>query len=90
MLKQQKTNPASGNPAAFRAGVLAALLAGAPAWPQDKGTLDPKPRDFRKGIFKFTGVKDKARPRREDIVGKDDGWDVALAGFARAVSARVG
>jgi mono/diheme cytochrome c family protein len=30
-------------------------------------TIDPKPRDFRKGIFKFTAVKDKARPRREDL-----------------------
>jgi mono/diheme cytochrome c family protein len=29
--------------------------------------LDPHPRDYRKGIFKFTAVKDKARPRREDI-----------------------
>ena len=31
-------------------------------------TLDPRPRDFRKGIFKFTAVKQKARPRREDLV----------------------
>ncbi|MBK7645224.1 MAG: cytochrome c [Planctomycetes bacterium] len=30
-------------------------------------TISPKPRDFRKGIFKFTAVKDKARPRREDL-----------------------
>ncbi len=30
-------------------------------------TINPKPRDFRKGIFKFTAVKDKARPRREDL-----------------------
>ena len=30
-------------------------------------TLDPKPRDFRKGIFKFTALKDKARPRRADL-----------------------
>jgi mono/diheme cytochrome c family protein len=29
--------------------------------------LDPRPRDYRKGVFKFTAVKDKARPRREDI-----------------------
>lgn len=29
--------------------------------------LDPRPRDYRKGIFKFTAVKDKARPRRQDI-----------------------
>lgn len=30
-------------------------------------TIDPKPRDFRQGIFKYTAVKDKARPRREDL-----------------------
>lgn len=30
-------------------------------------TINPRPRDFRKGIFKFTAVKDKARPRREDL-----------------------
>jgi mono/diheme cytochrome c family protein len=30
-------------------------------------TINPKPRDFRKGIFKFTAVKDKSRPRREDL-----------------------
>lgn len=29
--------------------------------------LDPRPRDYRRGIFKFTAVKDKARPRRQDI-----------------------
>ena len=30
-------------------------------------TLVPRPRDFRKGIFKFTALKDKSRPRREDL-----------------------
>jgi len=30
-------------------------------------TIEPKPRDFRKGIFKFTAVKDKSRPRRADL-----------------------
>ena len=29
--------------------------------------LDPRPRDYRLGVFKFTAVKDKARPRREDL-----------------------
>ncbi len=29
--------------------------------------LDPLPRDYRKGIFKFTAVKDKARPSRADL-----------------------
>jgi mono/diheme cytochrome c family protein len=29
--------------------------------------LEPRPRDYRLGVFKFTAVKDKARPRREDL-----------------------
>ena len=29
--------------------------------------LDPLPRDYRRGIFKYTALKDKARPRREDL-----------------------
>jgi mono/diheme cytochrome c family protein len=35
--------------------------------PKDHPFLDPRPRDYRKGIFKFTAVKDKARPRRADL-----------------------
>jgi mono/diheme cytochrome c family protein len=35
--------------------------------PKDHPFLDPRPRDYRRGIFKFTAVKDKARPRREDL-----------------------
>jgi len=31
-------------------------------------SLSPRPRDYRRGIFKFTAVKDKARPRREDLL----------------------
>lgn len=30
--------------------------------------LDPLPRDYRRGIFKYTALKDKARPRREDLL----------------------
>lgn len=30
-------------------------------------SIQPRPRDFRWGIFKWTAVKDKARPRREDL-----------------------
>lgn len=30
--------------------------------------LNPKPRDYTKGVFKFTALKDKARPRRADLV----------------------
>jgi mono/diheme cytochrome c family protein len=29
--------------------------------------LNPRPRDYRYGIFKFTALADKARPRREDL-----------------------
>lgn len=29
--------------------------------------LEPRPRDYRNGVFKFTAVKDKARPRRADL-----------------------
>jgi mono/diheme cytochrome c family protein len=30
--------------------------------------LEPKPRDYRLGKFKYTSVKDQARPRREDLL----------------------
>ena len=30
--------------------------------------LDPRPRDYRPGKFKFTALKNKARPRREDLL----------------------
>ena len=30
--------------------------------------LNPKPRNYTLGVFKFTALKDKARPRRADIV----------------------
>lgn len=30
--------------------------------------LDPLPRDYRRGIFKYTALKDKARPRRDDLL----------------------
>jgi mono/diheme cytochrome c family protein len=29
--------------------------------------LDPRPRDYRKGVFKFTPLRNKAVPRRQDI-----------------------
>ena len=29
--------------------------------------LEPRPRDYRRGIFKFTALKDKSRPRRADL-----------------------
>jgi mono/diheme cytochrome c family protein len=40
---------------------------GPTAGPAEHPFLDPRPRDYRLGKFKFTAVKDKARPRREDI-----------------------
>jgi mono/diheme cytochrome c family protein len=40
---------------------------GPTAGPKDSPFLDPRPRDYRLGKFKFTAVKDKARPRREDL-----------------------
>jgi mono/diheme cytochrome c family protein len=30
--------------------------------------LDPRPRDFRPGVFKFTALTDKSVPRRRDLV----------------------
>jgi mono/diheme cytochrome c family protein len=30
--------------------------------------LNPRPRDYRHGVFKFTAVKDKAAPRRSDLL----------------------
>ena len=30
--------------------------------------LDPRPRNFRKGMYKFTSVADGGRPRREDLL----------------------
>jgi mono/diheme cytochrome c family protein len=30
--------------------------------------LNPRPRDYRPGIFKFTALNNKARPRREDLL----------------------
>jgi mono/diheme cytochrome c family protein len=29
--------------------------------------LDPRPRDYRQGVFKFTAMKDKATPSRRDL-----------------------
>jgi len=40
---------------------------GPTAGPRERPFLDPRPRDYRLGKFKFTAVKDKARPRRQDL-----------------------
>lgn len=48
-------------------------------------TLNPRPRDVRKGIFKYTSVKDQAHPRREDLAELlERGIDgTAMPSFAR-------
>lgn len=61
--------------------------------PAERPFLDPRPRDYRLGIFKFTSVKDKARPRREDIFHVlDQGiYGTAMPSFRRfSVSERWG
>jgi mono/diheme cytochrome c family protein len=40
---------------------------GPTAGPRDNPYLNPRPRDYRRGVFKFTALKDKARPRRDDL-----------------------
>ncbi len=47
--------------------------------------LDPKPRDYRLGIFKFTPLKDKAVPRRRDLYRiLDEGvYGTAMPSFRR-------
>jgi len=57
--------------------------------PAEHPFLNPRPRDYRLGIFKFTAVKDKARPRREDIFRVlDQGvYGTAMPSFRRFTSA---
>jgi hypothetical protein len=47
--------------------------------------LLPRPRDYRKGIFKFSSVANKARPRREDLYKllHDGAYGTAMPSFAR-------
>lgn len=47
--------------------------------------LDPRPRDYRKGIFKFTALDNKARPRREDLyrILEEGVYGSAMPSFAR-------
>jgi mono/diheme cytochrome c family protein len=51
----------------------------------DNPYLDPLPRDYRKGVFKYTAVKDKARPRRDDLATVlDQGiYGTAMPSFRR-------
>ena len=47
--------------------------------------LDPRPRDYRRGIFKFTALADKSRPRREDLYRTltDGVYTTAMPSFRR-------
>ena len=64
---------------------------GPTAGTKDRPFLDPRPRDYRRGIFKFTAVKDKARPRREDLYRTlDQGiYGTAMPSFRRFSSAEL-
>lgn len=47
--------------------------------------LDPLPRDYRRGIFKYTALKDKARPRRVDLYNTltEGVYSTAMPNFRR-------
>ena len=47
--------------------------------------LDPRPRDYRPGKFKFTALKDKARPRHDDLMRilTEGIYTTAMPSFAR-------
>jgi mono/diheme cytochrome c family protein len=53
--------------------------------------LNPLPRDYRKGIFKFTSVKDKARPTRSDLarVLTEGIYTTAMPSFRRFSDAQI-
>jgi mono/diheme cytochrome c family protein len=58
---------------------------GPTAGTREKPYLNPLPRDYRKGVFKYTAVKDKAMPRREDLYTiLDQGiYSTAMPNFRR-------
>jgi len=53
--------------------------------------LDPLPRDYRRGIFKYTALKDKARPRREDLFNTlaEGIYSTAMPNFRRFTDAEL-
>ncbi len=53
--------------------------------------LDPHPRDYRRGIFKWTSVADKWRPRRADLYRTihDGVYMTAMPSFARFTPAEI-
>lgn len=53
--------------------------------------LDPRPRDYRPGKFKFTALKEKARPRHEDLFRTvaDGVYTTAMPSFRRFSDAQL-
>ena len=53
--------------------------------------LNPRPRDYRRGIFKFTALNNKARPRHGDIyrILHEGIYTTAMPSFARLSEARL-
>ena len=53
--------------------------------------LYPMPRDYRRGIFKFTALNNKARPRHEDLVRilREGIYTTTMPSFARLSEAQL-
>lgn len=53
--------------------------------------LEPRPRDYRKGIFKFTALRDKSRPRHEDLfrILTEGVYTTAMPSFRRFSDAQI-
>ncbi|MEX1024580.1 MAG: c-type cytochrome [Planctomycetota bacterium] len=53
--------------------------------------LEPRPRDYRPGIFKFTALKDKSHPRRQDLARtlREGIYTTSMPSFARFSEARI-
>ena len=53
--------------------------------------LNPKPRDYRPGKFKWTALKDKGRPRHDDLfrILEEGIWTTAMPNFRRFTDAQI-
>jgi mono/diheme cytochrome c family protein len=53
--------------------------------------LEPRPRNYQPGIFKWTALKDKAHPRREDLYAiiSDGAYTSAMPSFRRFSRAQI-
>ena len=53
--------------------------------------LEPRPRNYQPGIFKWTALKDKAHPRREDLytIISDGAYTSAMPSFRRFSRAQI-